>query len=121
MAEECIFCKIIKGEVPCHKVYEDADYLAFLSIAPEAPGHALIIPKGHYRWVWDMPNAGKAFEVVQKIALAQKKAFDTDFIISKVIGEDVPHAHFHVYPGSSVKGEKKDTALNAEKIRKELK
>ena len=67
-----------------------------------------------------MPNIGEYFEVVQKIALAQRKAFDTDFVLSKIIGEEVLHAHIWVYPDSKIIGDKKDFALNAEKIRKKL-
>ncbi len=95
--ENCIFCKIIAGEIPCHKVYEDADFLAFLDIRPISAGHTLVIPKQHYRWVWDVPNAGPYFEVARKVALAQKKAFNTDEVFSKIVGEEVPHAHIWVY------------------------
>ncbi|HRH22649.1 MAG TPA: HIT domain-containing protein [Candidatus Paceibacterota bacterium] len=115
---DCIFCKIIKGEVPSHKVYEDAEFLAFLDRDPLSPGHTLVIPKQHYRWVWDVPQAGKYFEVAQKIALAQKKAFQTDFVLSKIVGEEVPHAHIWIYPDRDVAGDKKDFVTNAEKIKK---
>ncbi|MDO8579444.1 MAG: HIT domain-containing protein [bacterium] len=120
MERDCIFCKIIRGQIPSHKVYEDGDFLAFLSIDPESPGHTLVIPKKHYRWVWDVPNIGEYFETARKIALAQKKAFSTDFVFSKIIGEEVPHAHIWVYPDNNVKGDKKDFAGNAEKIRRNL-
>ena len=124
---ECVFCKIVNGEIPSHKVYEDEDFLAFLDIDPQSPEHTQVIPKEHYRWVWDTPNAGEYFEVVKKIALAQRKAFDTDFILSKIIGDEVPHAHIWVYPGTkdgdplsqSFGGaSKEDLEENAEKIRK---
>ncbi|MBW3019620.1 HIT family protein [Candidatus Woesearchaeota archaeon] len=95
---DCIFCKIAKGEIPCHKIYEDDAFLAFLDIRPRNPGHVLVIPKKHYRWVWDVDNVGEYFEFCRKIALAQKKAFDTDFIVSLVIGEEVPHAHIWLVP-----------------------
>ncbi len=120
MEKDCIFCKIAAGEVPCHKVYEDADFLAFLDINPLSPGHSLVIPKKHYRWVWDAPNAGAYFEAAKKVALAQKKAFGTDFVLAKIIGEEVPHAHIWVYPDKNVAGDKKDFAGNAEKIKKSL-
>ena len=116
----CIFCKIIKGEAPAYKVYEDDKFLAILSIFPVSPGHTLIIPKDHYRWVWDVTNAGQYFEVVKKIALAQQKAFDTDFILSKIIGEEAHHAHIWVFPNSDVAGNKKDFEGNVEKIKKFL-
>ena len=116
----CTFCKIINGEIPAHTVYEDADFLAFLDINPQSPGHTQVIPKKHYCWVWDIPNAGAYFEVVKKIALAQKKAFGTDFILSKIIGDEVPHAHIWVFPDPKISGDKKDFESNAEKIRETI-
>ncbi len=95
---DCIFCKIVGGEIPSNKVYEDDLTISFLDIKPEARGHVLVIPKKHYRWVWDIPEIGKFYEVVRKIALAQRRAFSTDWIISRVIGEDVPHAHVWLIP-----------------------
>ncbi|MGB3921666.1 MAG: HIT domain-containing protein [Minisyncoccia bacterium] len=118
--KNCIFCKIVAGEIPSHKVYEDEDFLAFLDINPQSPGHTQVVPKKHYRWVWDLPNAGKYFEVAQKIAKAQKKAFNTDFILSRIVGDEVPHAHIWVFPNSGVQGDKKDFKGNAEKIRHSL-
>jgi histidine triad (HIT) family protein len=116
----CIFCKIVAGEVPSHTVYEDAEFLAFLDINPQSPGHTQVIPKQHYQWVWDVPQVGAYFEVAKKIALAQRKAFDTDFILSRIVGDEVPHAHIWVFPNSAVPGDRKDFAGNAEKIRAAL-
>ncbi len=118
--EDCIFCKIVKGEIPSYKVYEDENYLAFLDINPQSPGHTQVIPKKHYRWVWDTPNTGEYFEVAKKVALAQQKAFGTDFILSKIIGDEVPHAHIWVFPNGEVKGDRKDFAKNAEIIKENL-
>ena len=117
---DCIFCKIVTGQINAHKVYEDKDFLAFLDINPVSPGHTLVIPKQHYRWVWDVPNTGAYFEIAQKIALAQKKAFNTDFVISKIIGEEVHHAHIWVYPDKNILGDKKDFVGNTEKIKNNL-
>ena len=118
--ENCIFCKIAKGEIPSHKVYEDDNFLAFLDINPQSPGQVQVIPKKHYRWVWDVPNVGEYFEIVRKIALAQKKAFDTDWVLSKVVGEDVPHAHIWGFPNKNVSGDLKDFEGNTKKIRENL-
>ena len=115
--EDCIFCKIVAGEIPAHRVYEDEKFLAFLDIHPQSPGHVQVIPKTHYRWIWDIPNIGEYFEVVRKIAKAQQKAFDTDWILSKSIGDEVQHAHIWVFPDNNVSGDKMDFAGNAEKIR----
>ncbi|MBI2087020.1 MAG: HIT domain-containing protein [Candidatus Zambryskibacteria bacterium] len=125
----CIFCKIVAGEIPSYKVYEDENFLAFLDIHPQTPGHTQVIPKEHYRWVWDVPNVGKYFEVVKKVALAQQKAFNTDYILSRIIGEEIPHAHIWVWPHLSVGNppsqsfgvaSKNDFEENAEKIKKNL-
>ena len=96
--DNCIFCKIVKKEIPAQIVYEDNEFLAFLDINPREPGHVQVIPKKHYRWVWDVHNIGKYFEVVKKIALAQKKAFKCDLIRSQVYGDEVAHAHVWVWP-----------------------
>ena len=78
------------------------------------PGHTQVIPKSHYRWVWEVPNVGEYFEVVRKIALAQKKAFNADIVRSQVYGEEIAHAHVWVWPEAI--GDEKDIKGNAEKI-----
>lgn len=117
---DCIFCKIVKGEIPCYKVYEDDKFLAFLDINPQSPGHTQVIPKEHFRWVWDTPNTGEYFEVAKKVALAQQKAFNTEFILSKIVGEDVSHAHIWVFPNKEVSGTAKDFETNLKLIKKNL-
>ena len=119
--EDCIFCKIVGGEIPVTKVYEDENFLAFLDIHPQSPGHAQVIPKTHYRWVWDVPDAGAYFELVRKIALAQRKAFGTEWILSRIVGDEVPHAHIWVFPENGATGDKNDLPGNAEKIRANIK
>lgn len=119
--ENCIFCKIVKDEVPANKVYEDDKFLAFLDINPLSPGHTLVIPKDHYRFVWDVPNAGEYFEAAKKIAKAQQKCFGTDVIWSKIMGDEVFHAHIWVFPNAKLAvGDKNDFAGNAEKIKANL-
>jgi len=118
--ESCIFCKIVRGELPSYKVYEDEHFFAFLDIHPETPGHTQIIPKQHYRWVWDVPNAGAFFEVARKIALAQRKVFGTEWILSKIIGDEMHHAHIWVFPSNEAQGDKNDLEGNAEKLRQVL-
>jgi histidine triad (HIT) family protein len=125
--DNCIFCKIVRGEIPAHKVYEDDNFVAFLDIHPQSPGHTQVIPKEHHRWVWDLPDEasaksgeptiGEYFEVARKVALAQRKAFNTDFVLSKVFGDEVPHAHIWVFPNDKVPGDPKDFETNAQKIR----
>ena len=95
---ECIFCKIVNGDIPSYKVYEDEEFLAFLDVRPLNPGHTLVVPKQHYRWVWDHPDIGKYYQVVGRVVEAIKKAFDTDYVVSLVLGEEVPHAHVWLVP-----------------------
>jgi len=123
---DCIFCKIVVGDIPAHKVYEDDAFIAFLDIHPQTAGHVQVIPKAHHRWVWDLPvqagvpgNIGDYFRIVQKIALAQRTAFNTDWILSRIVGDEVAHAHIWVFPGDS-SGDPKDFEGIAEKIRAAL-
>lgn len=118
--ENCIFCKIVSGDIPAHKVYEDEHFFAFLDIHPQTAGHTQVISKTHYRWVWDVPNVGAYFEVVKKIALAQRKVFGTDWILEKVVGDEMHHAHIWVFPSNEATGDKNDFEKNAEKIRAAL-
>lgn len=118
MEKDCVFCKIVKGEIPTHKVYEDEHFLGILDIKPLGPGHTQVIPKEHHRWVWDVPNVGEMFEVARKIALAQKKAFGADTVRAQVYGEEVPHAHIWVWPECG--GNETEFETNAEKIRSSL-
>jgi len=98
---DCIFCKIIKGEIPCHKVYEDDNFLAFIDINPVSLGHTLLIPKTHYRWVYDVPNFGEYWQVAQKIALNIKNSpLNPEYISFLTMGNEVPHAHIHIIPRS---------------------
>ena len=94
--ENCIFCKIAEKEIPSNQIYEDKDFFAFLDIKPRNPGHTLIIPKKHYRWVWDIQE--EYSKAVNKIANALKKALNTELVISIVLGEEVEHAHIHLIP-----------------------
>ena len=95
---DCIFCKIVSWQLPCYKVYEDNDFFAFLDIRPLNPGHTLVVPKKHYRWVWDVENIDIYYKVVQKIVNWLKKTFNTDYIVSLVFWEEVPHAHVWLVP-----------------------
>ena len=119
--DDCIFCKIVAGEIPSHTVYEDAHFIAFLDIRPLSPGHTLVIPKSHVRFVWNVPQIGNYFEVVQKIAHALQKTTGTEEIYSKVIGEEVPHAHVWVFANpDTAQGDKHDFEKNAATLRAAL-
>lgn len=109
----CLFCKIIKKEIPCYRIYEEENFLAFLDIKPRNPGHTLVIPKKHYRWVWDIQE--EYSKVVNKIAQAIKKALKTERVISFVIGEEIEHAHIHLVPRFPDDGH--GVLINLEKIK----
>lgn len=97
---DCIFCKIGKGEIPSDVVYEDENFLAFLDINPFTKGHTLLIPKKHYKWVWDLEEKDYLGLMVaaRKIARAIQKTFDTEWVVEGIAGVDVPHAHVHIIP-----------------------
>lgn len=111
MNQNCIFCKIIKGEIPSTKIYEDGDVLVFMDIGPVVKGHTLVIPKTHHNPLMDTPPdvLQKLITVVQKIARAQKKGLDADGInVSQAngaaAGQVIPHIHFHVIPRFTADG-----------------
>jgi histidine triad (HIT) family protein len=120
MTEKTIFKKIIDGEIPCHKIYEDENFLVFLDAFPKNPGHTLVIPKQETLWVWDVDLYNEYFQLVRKIAQAQKKAFDRDMILMLVHGEEVPYAHVHLRPQIENDGTELEFEIIAEKIKKAL-
>lgn len=103
MNKNCPFCKIVKGELPSYKIYEDENYLAFLDINPWVEGHTLVIPKIHYQWVWDVQNPGEYFKVTTKIANHLRRKMETEFVMTWIYGYDVPHAHIHLMPNARSK------------------
>jgi len=96
--EGCTFCKIVKGEIPAYKVYEDEDFFGFLDIAPLNEGQTLLIPKIHYRWTWDVPNFGAYWEAARKVATAQMKGLNANMVEFLTHGMDVHHAHIWIVP-----------------------
>ena len=105
MSNNCIFCKIVAGEINATRVYEDDDILAFIDTGPIVEGHTLVIPKEHYDPITETPveTLQKIIAVVQKIANAQMKGLRADGVNvtqanGEVAGQVVPHIHFHVIP-----------------------
>ena len=100
MNGECIFCKIVNGEIPAKKVYEDETHLAFLDIRPASKGHTLVIPKQHYATFLDIPEEEnkELFALVQKLGGKLKAALNAQLIFLVVMGEEVPHTHVHLIP-----------------------
>ena len=96
--DDCIFCKIVKGEIPCYKVYEDDLFLGFLDIKPLNPGNSLIISKIHYRWVVDVPQFEQYWETAKKIAINTIPIVKADYCSFLTLGMEVPHAHIRIIP-----------------------
>lgn len=101
--QDSIFTRIIKGEIPCHKVYEDGKVIAFLDIHPIHPGHVLVVPKvqvDHFDDL-DQGDYDAVFAAVRRIALRIKEVTGAKRACVRIEGFDVPHAHVHVYPCNS--------------------
>jgi histidine triad (HIT) family protein len=96
----CIFCKIIKKEIPAEIVYADSTSIAFLDINPVSEGHLLLIPKIHYHWMTDVPDdlVASLFVKTKELMLVLKKTMQADYIVVSVVGTDVPHFHIHLTP-----------------------
>jgi histidine triad (HIT) family protein len=97
---DCIFCKIVAGEIPAAKIYEDDKCLAFLDIKPVTFGHALLIPKEHYQFMTDTPDDLVAYLYVKAKELMPKikEALKADYVSLSVVGIEVPHFHIHLIP-----------------------
>jgi histidine triad (HIT) family protein len=131
-----IFAKILRGEMMCHKVYEDADAIVFMDVMPQSPGHTLIVPKAASRNMLDADpaNLAKLAPLVQKVAIAAKAAFNADGVSvwqfnEPAAGQTVFHLHYHIVPrfeGLALKphsGKMEDSAVlaaNAEKLKAAL-
>lgn len=100
--ENCIFCKIIAGEIPCYKVWEDEQFLAFLDVNPVKEGHTLLVPKQHINYYFEMSDELisqiniKAKLIAEKLKTAFKPK--TGRIGLAVVGMGVPHVHLHLIP-----------------------
>ena len=94
-----VFAKIVAGEIPCYKVYEDDKVLAFLDIHPETKGHTLVIPKVEIDKIYDLDDENYAalMAAAKKIARHMEDVLGAR-IVWKVVGTDVPHAHIHLMP-----------------------
>ena len=99
-----IFSKIVAGEVPCFKVAEDDNYLAFLDITPLRRGHVLVIPKKETDYIFDLTDEAISgiFVFAKKVAHSIKKAFPCKKVGVTIIGLEVPHAHIHLIPMNSM-------------------
>jgi len=101
--QDSIFTKIIKGEIPSEKIYEDDKTLAFLDIHPKTPGHTLVIPKKQVEFLWDLEDEDyeAVMRTVKKVGLRLREVLGQPYVGELVYGLDVPHAHVHVIPFST--------------------
>jgi len=97
---DSIFTKIIKGEIPAYKIYEDEKTLAFLDINPVQPGHTLVIPKKEVEFLWDLEDEDymAVMATAKKVARHIREKLDKPYVGVQVVGIDVPHTHIHVIP-----------------------
>ncbi len=102
---DCIFCRIVKGELPCYKLYEDDSVISFLDIFPVQPGHALVVPKRHSADIFDTDEETmkRMIAAAKKLAPAVVKGAKAEAINigmnnGEAAGQEVPHAHLHVIP-----------------------
>ena len=103
MADDCVFCRVVAGEVPAHLVLEDEDFVAFLDARPVFKGHVLAVPRIHYVTLADLPVAvvGPLFERVRLLSAAVPAALGaqgTFVALNNVVSQSVPHLHVHVVP-----------------------
>jgi histidine triad (HIT) family protein len=104
--DECVFCKIISGELPGTIIHEDEDCLAIMDIQPINPGHALIIPKQHLEYLDDLPSdlASHLFQITRKVARGVRssgiRSEGINLLVAdgKQANQEIPHFHFHVVP-----------------------
>lgn len=113
---DSIFTKIIKGEIPCHKVYEDAKTLAFLDIHPQLPGHTLLVPKQQIDQIWDVPEDlyHYLWDVARKIERRINEVIEPSRVGIAVEGFGVPHVHIHLIPLYKIEDFKKPQDLTSE-------
>lgn len=117
-AMSSVFSKIIAGEIPCYKIYEDDKTLAFLDINPETPGHTLVIPKNEVDKTYDLPEEDyqALWATVKKVAAHMEKVLGARTLM-KVIGTDVPHAHVHLMPFDETWHHGRTVKLSEEEMR----
>ena len=98
--KNCTFCKIVEGEIPSMKVWEDEKHLAILDINPYAKGHVLVVPKKHSEWVWDINDKDylEYMKQVKYLANVLRKAFDTKWVEEIIAGVGISHSHVHLLP-----------------------
>ncbi len=105
MQNDCIFCRIIRGEIPCIPLLETDDVIAFMDIHPVNPGHALVVPKAHHPTLFDMPSecGAAVFDALRRVGRAVMQGMGAQGLNvlqnnSAAAGQEVPHVHWHLVP-----------------------
>ncbi|MFB6199794.1 MAG: HIT family protein [Candidatus Nanohaloarchaea archaeon] len=133
MSEDCVFCSIIEGEIPSHKIYEDENVVAFLDANPVSKGHTLVVPKEHVETIHEAEGMNYVFDSLVNVSNAVEEAFDPEGVNiaqnnGEAAGQEVFHLHFHVtpiYDGNELeveynRGELENGEEVAEKLSKQL-
>ncbi|MFA5174041.1 MAG: HIT domain-containing protein [Candidatus Pacearchaeota archaeon] len=120
--DDCIFCNIIKGEIPAEKIYEDDNFISIFDVKPIGDGHTLVIPKKHFKTLLDIPTSlgNELLEALKETTLILMKKYKAEgfniFMNNfEVGGQIVPHAHVHILPRK--KGDGIKMAVNLNKIK----
>ncbi len=113
---DSIFTKIIKGEIPAHKIYEDSKTIAFLPLHPIAKAHVLIVPKTQVAFFYELPDEDyqALMAIVKKVAKRVKEVIESKRVGLQVVGLDVPHAHVHVVAFDNIEQYKEVEDMGAE-------
>jgi len=103
---DCVLCKVARGEIPSRKIYEDEYCIGILDLAPCAPGHCLVVPKGHVEKFYDLPDAEitRLFAAAKKVALMIKYAYSPDHVCMFIRGGRLPHLHVALFPSTEGDG-----------------
>jgi histidine triad (HIT) family protein len=98
--EDCLFCQIVQGKLPVHKIWQDEHFLAILDINPNAPGHTLLLPKTHHPYVFDLkePLYSNLFAVAQKLSRPLLEVTRAKRVGLVIQGFSLPHVHLHLIP-----------------------
>jgi histidine triad (HIT) family protein len=103
---DCVLCKVVRGEIPSWRIYENDYYLGILDVSPCAPGHRLVVPKKHAEKFYDLPEEelAKLFTAAKKVAIKIKKAYSPDHVCMFIRGGRVPHLHVALFPSNEGDG-----------------
>lgn len=113
---DSVFTKIIKGDIPSHRIYEDDKTFAFLDIHPKTNGHVLVVPKKQVEFVWDLEDEDyqAVMTTVRKVGRRIREIMSKPYVGVMVIGVDVPHVHIHVFPFSTMEEYSRRPDMEAE-------